>query len=438
MGRIRKRVETSLLSVTTLSLLSTIVVSCSLLLDVEPDCDAVSDCTPYVCNSENTACLSDCAGTSDCAPGFVCERGGTSCVSQGCQPLTDAVSLLSQGGSGFEYDVALLDGTFWVVAASSGGVGLTDVALDGSTSGSLITLDTDPVLPVTPVAASSANALHILWHGEPSRNQEDVRYFRLNSDNSHDGPRVIFTGQSGQNVDNLTGTTLGTQVLVTWATFLVRSQVQLLVLEDDGTVVGDPVTITNDSTGSSLPAIASTADAAGFARRETSSGENIIVASMLDQDLVPVSDLPLSERTTSLQESVAVAGMNAEIAVVWIETQEDGRVLYRAVLGEEGVVRVGTVSQDTTDDPVIADVAAGVDEFAVLWVAEENRVPEVFMRRFDRTGNGIFLTFPVADGNAISPGVPRIVRTDDGYGVFWVEFGFDAPELFFRRYLCVR
>ena len=439
MGQIRKWVNEILLSTPALVLLGVGVVSCSLLLEVEPDCSTVADCTPYVCNPENTACLSDCAGSADCAPGFVCERGGTTCVSQGCQPVTGVISLLSQEGSGFEFDVAEQGDSFWVVAASSGGVGLTEVNPDGSTSGGSITLDTDPVLPVSPVAVSSESSLHVLWHGEPASNQEDVRYFRLNSDNSHDGPRVVYTARAGQNIDTLTGTTADSQVLVSWATFLDRSQVQLLVLNDDGTVAGDPTELTPNNAGNSLPAIATTANVVGLARRETTSGENRIVSSLLDDDLAPVTDEPLSERTPNLQESVVMSGMTEDFAVVWIETQGDGRVLYRAVVGEEGdVIRVGTETQDITDDPVIADVDAGTDEFAVVWVAEENREPELYMRRFDATGGGLFLTFGVTEGRAISPGQPKVVSTSDGYAVFWVEFGFESPELFYRRYSCVR
>ncbi len=415
-----------------------LLASCSLLIDVTPDCDQVADCGEYVCNPENTACLTDCTKNADCAPGFVCERGGSTCISQGCQPMTDPISLFQQQGSGFEYDVARVGSSFWVIAASSAGVGLTDVDLDGGTTGNLVALDEDPVLPVDPLAIGSDGALTLLWHGEPATGLEDVRYFRLNADDETSGPRVIFTGSAGQNIDSLTATSGVGDLVMAWATFLDRSQIEAFAVDEEGTIGEDPTLLTADSTGSSVPALATTEDAVAIVRRETNSGENTIVISFLDDELGRLADQPLSETTTNLLDEVEAAGMDTAVATAWIETQGDGRLLLRAVASEDGLIRAGTESHSYTDDPSEVSIAAGESEFAVVWIAEDNRLPDIFMRRFEEEGDGLFVPFPVSSGAAISPRQPKVVRTSDGYGVFWVDFGFESPQLFYRRYLCVR
>lgn len=415
-----------------------LLASCSVLIDVTPDCDLVADCGEYVCNAENTACLTDCTNNADCAPGFVCERGGSACISQGCLPMTDPISLFQQQGSGFEYDVARVGSAYWVIAASSDGVGLTDVDLDGGTTGNLVALDQDPALPVDPLAISSGGALTLLWHGEPATNLEDIRYFHLNADDETSGPRVVFTGAAGQNIDSLNATAGVGEIVMAWATFLDRSQIEAFALDVEGTVGEEPTLLTADSTGSSVPALATTEDAVALVRRETNSGENTVVISFLDDDLARLADQPLSETTTNLLDAVEAAGMDTAVAAAWIETQGDGRLLLRAVASSDGLVRAGTESHSFTDDPSEVSVAAGSSEFAIAWIAEDNRLPDIFMRRFDEAGDGLFVPFPVSSGAAISPGQPKVVRTSDGYGVFWVDFGFESPQLFYRRYECVR
>lgn len=422
-------------------MLAFFVAACSLLLDVEPDCDVVADCAPYVCNAENTACLQDCTTNAECAPGWVCERGGNQCVSQGCQPQTDPVRILTLEQPAFEYDVARLGDNYWVVVADSEGVGIAEVRPDGSLgvgSDGLEQLDETPSLGAAPVALSDGDSVYMVWHGDVAANVEDVRYFRLGSDNATAGPRVSFRGETGQNIDNLTASIGGDEVVVAWSSFLDRAQVQLVELNAEGEPLDDPVVISQETTGTSLPALGLVGGDLAFARRETNAGQNTIVASFLSDDFGRRTDTPLSETTPNLLDTVVSSGMDESLAVAWIETGSDGRVLNHSVVGEGGAIMTAGDTQEFTTGPTRVDMASAGDEFALVWAGEENRIPELFMRRFDQAGDALFMTFPVSDGSVEEAGQPRIVRSSDGYAVFWVDTAGDEPDIFYRRYRCIR
>lgn len=60
--------------------------ACSAIIDVEPNCDTVSNCGGYQCNAENTACLDSCRTDGDCVSGFGCDTSTSLCVASGCFP----------------------------------------------------------------------------------------------------------------------------------------------------------------------------------------------------------------------------------------------------------------------------------------------------------------------------------------------------------------
>ena len=73
-----------------------LTVSCTALVDVEPDCAERNACGAYGCNEENTACLTSCASNRECAAGYICEVGAGQCLGGLCEAVGPVVSLESE------------------------------------------------------------------------------------------------------------------------------------------------------------------------------------------------------------------------------------------------------------------------------------------------------------------------------------------------------
>lgn len=76
--------------------------ACSLIVDLEPDCDEVSSCGAYACNDANTACRDSCASDLHCGPGHGCSLETGTCEWSGCDPLADAPLALDGVHPSFE------------------------------------------------------------------------------------------------------------------------------------------------------------------------------------------------------------------------------------------------------------------------------------------------------------------------------------------------
>lgn len=425
-------------------------LACSFLIDVEPDCDQVSDCRPYVCNPENTACLSACITNADCAPGFLCQRGGTTCVNQGCEPLTNTRALFSLDGAGLEFDAARLGDRLWIIAASTAGVGLVEVTLEGGVVGGsegITSLDDEPTSPVTPLAVSSSRGVTVFWRGESDEGTGEFRVFHVDTDGQSQGPNAVYVAEPGENLDAPSAGVVGDAIVLAWSTFIDRSQVVALPLNLDGTygpnaldtAPAEAVTqLTSPATGSNLPAVAATPVRGAVARRESISARSEVVVSFLDSDFEAINDHRLSVQGVASLDNVRAAGMSSGVATAWIESTDEGRRLMRAVDTEAGPILFGSPSDDFTFEPTEVDIASGSSEFLLLWVANSDQGEDVYVRRFDELGAPLFETFSASTGAANSPARPVAVRTQDGYALLWVENDVSPPQLMYRRFRCVR
>jgi hypothetical protein len=383
----------------------------------------------------------------DCSDGFVCERSGIFCITTGCEPLTAVKRLFDAGGTGLEYDAVFHDGSIWAVVASSRGIGIAEISLDGRVI-STVALESDPLFPADPVIVSSSLGVTAIWHGESGSNIQDIRVYHVaDEDGSERGPRVVYQGIAGQNVDMLGAARVGDQIAVVWSTFVSRSQVQLLVLNLDGSF-GDPpenvapnheaVLITDAATGSSFPRVMSAANRMALTRRETQSGSNTIEVSFFNDAFESVASTDISEPSTRVVDDLDADGYGDHIAATWLETRSSGRVLLRSVARQaDGAIQTGIRTEDFTDNPTAMGIGGGDNEFAIVWVAEDQG-RDLFMRRFDEEGEPLFVTFDITQGAADDPIRPSAIRTNDGYVVMWVEDASDPPDLMFRRYLCGR
>jgi hypothetical protein len=436
-----------------LALAAALLAGCSLLIDVEPDCSEVADCSPYVCNASNTACLSSCLNDLECADGFVCELGRRRCISQGCVGTDAPRSVLTLGTGSFEYDAARFDDRFFVLFANNERVGLLEVTAGGEVAdgeGAVLTLDNHPTPPVVPVAAANDQGVALLWRGTLDTNLFDLRAFHLGADGQTRGPAVVYEGRRGQSLDTPEAAYFRGALLVVWSTFVNRARVELLELNQDTSFGPDErqpapndatILVTGETAGSSLPGVAATVERPAIVRRETAAGATTVKVSFLDSTLRPINDQDVSGSPSPGIQRVLAAGMTSAIAVAWIATVEGVPTLFRAVANDNGPVLMGTPSQEAMTDLQDATLAAGTTEFALLWVADafdgrEGR--DVFMRRFDATGQPLFVTFSASGRQARNPSRPRLVRTSDGYAAFWVEEGGATREVMFRRFVCAR
>lgn len=98
---------------------SLLLGGCSAVVDIEPDCDQVSECGAYLCNDENTACKAQCrSSSSDCATGFVCMDDEARCEGGLCVGRTPArsVSIRSQALRHYTWVPAIFENGRGVVA----------------------------------------------------------------------------------------------------------------------------------------------------------------------------------------------------------------------------------------------------------------------------------------------------------------------------------
>lgn len=118
-----------------LLLLPLVLTGCSLLLDVEPDCDAARDCNGYLCNAELTGCLNTCAAETECTAGYACDE-----PTQSCRQIADlesepiALSAVPTWGEEFALGTAgsLLSTEIGLVVGGSEGLGLARFSAAGA------------------------------------------------------------------------------------------------------------------------------------------------------------------------------------------------------------------------------------------------------------------------------------------------------------------
>ncbi|MBN1944237.1 MAG: hypothetical protein JW797_01120 [Bradymonadales bacterium] len=428
-----------------------LTAACSLILDLEPDCDQVSNCTPYVCNQENTACLSRCNRYEDCATGYLCELATGSCLTQGCAPLSEPVPLLEISGSGVEYDADGFGDSFWVLYANGEGISLAEVSADGALVGGVegvIALETDNLAsPVQPLVVPSDGSLHLFWLGALGTNRLAIRHYAVSPEGVSFGPVNAYEADYGQNVDQLTGCRIGDKLALAWTTLRQRSQTQLLLLNLDGTYGDDSaatapneaaVFIGDPAAGSNQPALAMTDERGGYARRETRAGVSTIMASFFDSQFGVISNHQVSGDEVSSAEGIRAAGLANAMAVAWVEVREGQRVIMRAVDSELSPLRLAWNTNDYTTNPKELSLAARADEFALVWVGDSTAGRDLFFSRFSANGEQRFITFPVRRGAAVDPAYPVIVAVEDGYALFWLEGASPTRTVFFQRYSCIR
>ena len=425
------------------------IPGCSLLIDVEPNCESVVNCAPYVCNDENTACLGQCSSDLQCAQGYSCHESG-SCLEQGCLqgPPT---GLFNLEGTGFEYDIAPFNGSYWAVASSSQGVGLVQVLASGEVMGGnspLQLLDTDPQLPVEPMAISSEERLSLFWRGAPGLTSEDLRFFQLTSTGETLGPHSIYTNESGQLLDSPAALQMEEGMLLGWVSYIERLQVLSFLLNDDGTwgeemeqvvPVQGILALTSGSSGAGLPLFLEleSEDSIALVSRKTEAGVYSIVVSYFTRELEPLGNEQIvSHLTNNMLEPLSAVSLGRDIAVSWIETAETGRTLYSAVVSPEGVVSGPSIAQDYTQDPSELTLVNIGEGYGLAWIAEEGEDKEIYFRRYDNRGGSVFSSFRLTLGSALDPGQVRAINTEAGAVVFWAEFGFTSPELFMSELSC--
>lgn len=424
--------------------------SCSLLIDVEPDCDTVSSCTPYACNELNTACLDSCRTDSDCATGYICRHNSDVCTLMGCREVTEPIRLTTISNASFEYDVALTSSSFWLLVGTESSVGLMEVTLGGTVvggEGAIVVLDTSPTSPVQPQIVGAEGGISAFWVGSTGPNVSDIRAFRLEDDGLTVGPRVVYQGELSQNIDNLSVGLTSAGIGLSWATFIGRSRLQALVLNTDTTYGQDnielapnnaAVVISSEDVGATLPSVTLTETGLAVAFRASDGGFSSVDVNFVDDELAEIGQQRVSNYDESTLNQVTADDLMGSVVVAWIEISDGVYSLMRAITDETEIVLHATVSEDFTTVPNEATLAAGSNEFALAFTAQSDGVEDVFLRRFDEFGNPLFVTFAVSGGTATDPSDPIVVRTADGYSVFWIEESSSSRGLYYRRYTCGR
>jgi hypothetical protein len=425
------------------------VPGCSLLIDVEPNCDTVVNCEPYICNVENTACLGQCETDLECAPGYSCYQNGT-CLEQGCL-VEPPIALFTLGGTGFEYDIASFNGGYWAIASSSLGVGLIQIQSSGEVVGGddpLQFLDTDPQLPVEPIAIANEERLSLFWRGSASLTTEDLRFFQLTSAGTTIGPHSVFTNEFGQLLDSPAALQMNEGILLGWVSYIERLQVLVSILNGDGSFgeemsqtvpVDEVLALTSGTSGAGLPHFIEVEgeDAIALVRRKTDAGVYSIVVSYFTDSLDSLeNEHTVSDLTNDILEPLSAVSLGRDIAVSWIETDETGRTLYSVVSSPEGVVSGPLETQDYTQNPSELSLVNIGEGYGMAWIAEEGEEKEIFFRRYDNRGSSVFSTFRLTAGSVLDPGQVRALSTDSGAAVFWVDFGYNAPRLFMSEVTC--
>ncbi len=442
-----------------LLLLPLALTGCSLLLDVEPDCDAARDCNGYLCNAEQTGCLNTCAAENECTAGYACDE-----PTQSCRQIADleaepiALSAVPTWGEEFALGTAgsLLSTEFGLVVGGSEGLGLARF----SAAGALLASSPEPApfgldrlapmsvqrarflpavgraLPST-VAGLSDAALLFGWT-EPSadRNRLFVARRAVGESQATSTPQLLRDASSQASLSQLSFAAGPDLVMALWREQSgVSSELRAMPLAADTLtpVLSAASRLTGSNEVAANPVSLRLGERWGAIYLSSEVGVRTVRVIALESDASQLGELDLTTpvpNAVELGDLVATETLSGAAAAY---TQLDGgqKRLRGLLLPSTSVAALGDPAQTATSGPTF-DVSEGtasiskpaiasVDgEVAVAWLSiGEDRARSLMLRRFDSAGVALSPAGVVvadAGGTVIDL---KLAATANGYALLW-------------------
>jgi hypothetical protein len=435
------------------------LTGCSLLLDVEPDCDAARDCGGYRCNAEQTACLNTCAAENECTAGFACDE-----PTQSCRQIADleaepiALAALPTWGEEFAFGSAgsLLSTEFGLVVGGSEGLGLARF----STAGAALAASLEPApfalerlapisaqrarflptvgraLPSTTAGLSEA-ALLFGW-AEPSadRNRLFVARRTIGEGQAIATPLLLRDASSQASLSQLTFAAGPDLVMALWREQSgVSSELRAMPLAADSLtpILGAASRLTGSNEVAANPIALRLGERWGALYLSSELGVRTVRVIGLESDASQLGELDLNIPVPNAVELGDLVATETASGAAAAYTQLEGgqKSLRGLLLPATAVAALGDPAQTATSGPTFAvsegtasiskPAIASVDgEVAVAWLSiGEDRARSLMLRRFN--GEGVALSpagVVVSDAGGTVIDL-KLAATVNGYALLW-------------------
>ena len=445
-------------------LLPLALTGCSLLLDVEPDCDAARDCNGYLCNAEQTACLNTCAAENECTAGYACDE-----PTQSCRQIADleaapiALSAVPTWGEEFALGTAgsLLSTEFGLVVGGSEGLGVVRFSAAGAvlpSSPEPAPFGLDRLAPVSAedalfrpalgralpstIAGLSDAALVFGW-AEPTadRNRLFVSRRTIGASQTPAAPVLLRDASRGAALSQLSFAAGPDLVMALWREQSgASSELRALPLAADSLtpVLSAASRLTGSNEVASNPVALRLGERWGAAYLSSELGSRTVRVIGLESDASQLGELDLTPPVSNRVELGDLAATETTFGAAATYTQlENGLKTVRGLLlPTEAVAALGDATQTAESGPTftvsegVADISmpaiASVDgEVAVAWLSiVEDRarsliLRQLMLRRFNSAGVALSPAGVVVSNAGGTVKDLKLAATANGYALLW-------------------
>lgn len=463
-----------------LSLLLSTQMSCSMVIDVEANCDDAA-CGAYTCDEDNVACLDTCQVVDDCSNGYECAGGR--CTRISCVPVMQPRVLtlpttIDELSASFAVRAAPDLNQLFVIVSNRDGLGFRrffesgervsdppeDDILVSIVEGNNSRREFFPTVDFLSETESAGDGSRARFQYAYS-NVADVRVALERGDlvvGSVVGPvdaqppseTTLVRGQSSSDVmENVRFASTLNATLVAYLRLSARPSVQAHVSSfNRQTIVTEtPVTLSEDGESGGLTTAFAASGLFGVAWSGEIGGQRRIRLSLMSEagEVLGSTNLLSNQNAFSVDvlrlESATIAG---GVAVFWLLSSDTDRQLWAMFLTNADIesLRVGG---PVTAQPRQLEISVGSgildvrtfaknDEYGVAVAVNSGAEQALWLYRFDVSGSRILRPVELATTRL---GVsPQYSLTDNpsGYGLVWREDGpVDAPDLaYLQRFIC--
>lgn len=442
-------------------LLPALLTGCSLLIDVEPDCDAARDCNGYLCNDAGTACLNTCAAESDCTAGYACDESSETCRQVASLEATPVpLSTLPRWGTEFAVGAAgsLSATEVGLVVGGSEGLGFARFSASGSPLASTpeaAPFGLDRLAPASSERAlfrpaigrslpsslaGGAGAALVFGWAEPTadRNRLFAARRTVGAGEATSVPTLLRDASRSAALSQLSFAAGPDLVMALWREQSgASSELRALPLAGDSLapILSAAERLTGANEVASDPAALRMGDRWAALYLSSALGARTVRVIALESDASQLGELDLTTPVANTVEQTDLVATETAFgaAAAYLQLEGGEETVRGLFLPSETVAALGDAVQTAVSGPSFAvsetpdDLAhpaiASVDgEVAIAWVsvgADLNR--SIMLRRFSRAGQPLSPAGPVV-ANVSTPVVSlHLAATANGYALVWFE-----------------
>lgn len=456
------------------SILGGVVASCSVVIDVDADCQD-SACSPYVCDADNVACLGSCSSDIDCGTGFECSAG--QCVAFSCAPVFSQVALaLPQAIE--ELTAAFADrpagelNQLLVMVSNRDGLGLRRFQDRGE-----LVPDPPENLPLVPIVSDNPSRRPFFptaryfdsvssdADGSSPRFQFSFVDVRQSSDVIARGQLVIDPAQAPVSVSLPVGAPVRGQF--TNARFDSSGDRTAVVYRDGSGVPSARMILTNfagtsnanesqplllSESGESVGQVAVAAVGERFVNLWAGTSESVtrIRASVVASDALSVVPIALEggiNSVTSQVTRIEVVGVGDGAVAFWLVSSGDTTTLRGQALSPADIEAIA-IGASPSSQPMTIELPQGAPlDFRLLAKGQEvglaavlgtGSAQQLWLYRYSSTLQRVARPFRLAEGRLGA--IPQYALTDNenGYAIVWrQDGGVDQSDIgWFQRFVC--